>query len=127
MSIGDELIERARGLAPIFAERAQRTEEKRSLPDESVQELIDSGMLATLTPRIYGGHVPSSPSGRNAKFSLTSLICSTRDKRRRWVKRGRYPEAIASLAKRLGVRALYMPNGSFLRELFVKRGSRQYR
>jgi len=56
MSIGDELIERARGLAPIFAERAQRTEEKRSLPDESVQELIDSGMLATLTPRIYGGH-----------------------------------------------------------------------
>jgi 3-hydroxy-9,10-secoandrosta-1,3,5(10)-triene-9,17-dione monooxygenase len=56
MEIAEELIGRARELAPIFAERAQEAEDRRSLPDANVKDLIDSGILSTLTPRIYGGH-----------------------------------------------------------------------
>lgn len=54
--VAAELIGRARELAPIFAERAQRTEDKRAPLDETVRDLIDSGVLATLTPKVYGGH-----------------------------------------------------------------------
>ncbi len=51
-----ELIGRARELAPLFATRALQEEAKRSPLDETVQDLIGSGILATLTPRRYGGH-----------------------------------------------------------------------
>jgi 3-hydroxy-9,10-secoandrosta-1,3,5(10)-triene-9,17-dione monooxygenase len=56
MSIGAELVERARRLAPVFADRAQQTEDNRALLDENVRELIDCGVLATMTPRVYGGY-----------------------------------------------------------------------
>ena len=46
MDIGADLVRRAESLAPRFAERAQRAEDKRSLPDETVRDLIDSGVLA---------------------------------------------------------------------------------
>lgn len=51
-----ELIGRAQELAPGFAARAQRTEERRAPLDESLREMIDAGLLATLTPKVYGGH-----------------------------------------------------------------------
>lgn len=51
-----ELLGRAQELAPAFAARAQRTEEHRAPLDESLAEMIDAGLLATLTPRVYGGH-----------------------------------------------------------------------
>ena len=51
-----ELLGRARDLCAGFAARAQRTEENRAPLDESVREMIDAGLLATLTPKIYGGH-----------------------------------------------------------------------
>ena len=51
-----ELIGRARDLAPIFATRALQEEAKRSPLDETVRDMIESGILATLTPRRYGGH-----------------------------------------------------------------------
>lgn len=51
-----ELIGRARELAPGFAARAQRTEDNRALLDEGLCEMIDAGLLATLTPKVYGGH-----------------------------------------------------------------------
>jgi 3-hydroxy-9,10-secoandrosta-1,3,5(10)-triene-9,17-dione monooxygenase len=56
MTVRDELLERARRLAPTLAERAQQTEDNRALLDENVGDLIDSGILATMTPRVYGGH-----------------------------------------------------------------------
>ncbi|MCA2276874.1 acyl-CoA dehydrogenase family protein [Mycobacterium intracellulare] len=54
--VAADLIGRARELAPIFAERAQRTEDQRAPLDETVRDLIDSGVLATLTPKAYGGY-----------------------------------------------------------------------
>ncbi len=50
------LLGRARELAPGYAARAQRTEEHRAPLAESLRELIDAGLLATLTPKVYGGH-----------------------------------------------------------------------
>ena len=51
-----ELLGRARELAPSFAARVQRTEDNRAPLDESIREMIDAGLLATLTPTVYGGH-----------------------------------------------------------------------
>jgi len=50
-----ELMGRARELAPVFAERAQKSEERRAPLDETIRDLIDSGVLATLTPRCTAG------------------------------------------------------------------------
>jgi 3-hydroxy-9,10-secoandrosta-1,3,5(10)-triene-9,17-dione monooxygenase len=51
-----ELIGRARELAPVFAARANAEEALRSLSGETVRDLVDSGILATLAPKAYGGH-----------------------------------------------------------------------
>ncbi|MFC9556224.1 acyl-CoA dehydrogenase family protein [Rhodococcus sp. NPDC056960] len=50
-----ELMDRVHALVPAFAERAQKTEENRAPLDETITDLIDSGILATLTPKEYGG------------------------------------------------------------------------
>lgn len=52
----EALIARAQGLAEGFAAHAAAEEQKRSPLDETIADMIDSGILATLTPRIYGGH-----------------------------------------------------------------------
>ncbi len=52
----EELIDRARALAPVMAERAPLTEVKRAPLDESIRDLIDAGLFSILTPRVYGGH-----------------------------------------------------------------------
>ena len=51
-----ELMNRVRDLTPAIAERAQKTEENRAPLDETITDLIESGVLATLTPKRYGGH-----------------------------------------------------------------------
>lgn len=51
-----ELVGRATDLAPVLAERAQKTEENRAPLDESIQDLIEADILPTLTPKVYGGH-----------------------------------------------------------------------
>jgi alkylation response protein AidB-like acyl-CoA dehydrogenase len=50
-----ECLERAHLLAPRFAERAERTEAERRLTDETVADLVESGLVRTLLPRRYGG------------------------------------------------------------------------
>src|SRR5215470_15880628 len=50
-----EYVERARLLLPRLAERAQRTEAQRRLTDETVEDLVESGLVRTLMPRSYGG------------------------------------------------------------------------
>lgn len=53
--VRDDLISRAQALAAIWAERAQKTEENRAPLDEAIAELVDSGLLSILTPKVYGG------------------------------------------------------------------------
>jgi alkylation response protein AidB-like acyl-CoA dehydrogenase len=51
-----ELIERARALGPEFAERANKTEELRRLPEENIQAFKDAGLLRAFVPQKYGGY-----------------------------------------------------------------------
>lgn len=52
---GTPLAERAKALAPAIAERASWVEENRRLHDDTMQELIDSGLTRALQSQQYGG------------------------------------------------------------------------
>jgi len=52
----EELIDRARSLAPGIAARARKTEAARTPHDETIQELIDAELMQTLVPKRWGGH-----------------------------------------------------------------------
>jgi GTP cyclohydrolase II len=52
----DDLIERAEALVPVLRARARETEELRRLPDATMSDLADSGLLAVVSPRSEGGH-----------------------------------------------------------------------
>jgi 3-hydroxy-9,10-secoandrosta-1,3,5(10)-triene-9,17-dione monooxygenase len=51
-----ELIARAEALMPVLAERAAKTEELRRIPDETVGDLVDAGLIRVANPDRYGGH-----------------------------------------------------------------------
>ena len=51
-----ELIGRATELAPVFASRALAEEALRAPSDETISDMIDSGVLQVVTPKVYGGH-----------------------------------------------------------------------
>ncbi|NWH07457.1 MAG: acyl-CoA dehydrogenase family protein [Alphaproteobacteria bacterium] len=51
-----ELLERARKLAPVLRERAQRTEDARQMLPETVADFVDAGFYRILQPRKYGGY-----------------------------------------------------------------------
>lgn len=51
----DTLLRRATDLLPVLKARAARTEECRQLPPETVQDLIDSGLIRIGNPPRYGG------------------------------------------------------------------------
>lgn len=48
-------IERAKELSPGIRARAARTEEDRRIPDETIGELLDSGLFNIVTPKMFGG------------------------------------------------------------------------
>lgn len=52
----EELVDRARQLAPEIARRAAHVEAARQLHDDTVAELIDAELLSILVPRRWGGH-----------------------------------------------------------------------
>ena len=52
----DELVARARELAPIFFERAAETEKLRRMPDANVAALKKAGLFKVLQARRYGGY-----------------------------------------------------------------------
>jgi 3-hydroxy-9,10-secoandrosta-1,3,5(10)-triene-9,17-dione monooxygenase len=52
----EEVLVRARALAPGFAKRAEAAETARRLPAESAKELIESGIARILVPPRFGGY-----------------------------------------------------------------------
>jgi 3-hydroxy-9,10-secoandrosta-1,3,5(10)-triene-9,17-dione monooxygenase len=52
----DELIGRAKKLAPKLRERAVKAERDREIPQQSVDEYIDSGLIHVLQPKRWGGY-----------------------------------------------------------------------
>ena len=55
-----DVLGRVRELAPLLRERAAAAEKERRLPDQSVKELKDIGVMRLLQPKRYGG-VESDP------------------------------------------------------------------
>jgi len=51
----EDLIARARALVPKLAERAERCERERRIPEESIRELKQAGLFHVLSPKAYGG------------------------------------------------------------------------
>lgn len=51
-----EMVERARALAPRFAERAVAAEEARRLPEASAKDMLGAGFARILLPREIGGY-----------------------------------------------------------------------
>jgi 3-hydroxy-9,10-secoandrosta-1,3,5(10)-triene-9,17-dione monooxygenase len=51
-----ELVRRAEALAPKLKERARDTEQRRTLPVETMRDLFDTGLLRILQPRRHGGY-----------------------------------------------------------------------
>ena len=51
-----DIIERARAMAPKFAERAEAAEEARRIPAESVEAMLGSGLARILLPSRIGGY-----------------------------------------------------------------------
>jgi alkylation response protein AidB-like acyl-CoA dehydrogenase len=56
MEIHQNLLERARCLAPVFKERAIEAEKERHVPLQTVQDLIESGILKIIVPQQFGGY-----------------------------------------------------------------------
>src|SRR5262245_898483 len=52
----DDLLRRAVDLIPVIAERALAAEQRRQIPEETVKDLISSGLLRIANPTRYGGY-----------------------------------------------------------------------
>ena len=52
----EELVQRAAALLPKLKERAERAEQLRRLPDETIADLTDAGLFRIVTPERFGGH-----------------------------------------------------------------------
>jgi alkylation response protein AidB-like acyl-CoA dehydrogenase len=55
-ALQQSLVERAKRLAPGIAARAEQAERDRRIPDETIAEVAEAGLFATMVPRRYGGH-----------------------------------------------------------------------
>ena len=51
----DELLERARALRPLLAERAERASELRRVPEETIAAFHEAGFFRMLQPKRFGG------------------------------------------------------------------------
>lgn len=66
----DDAIARARELAPHLRERVPEAEAGRRLPDETVRDLLESGLLLLLVPRSMGG----SELNYDAVLDVTAVL-----------------------------------------------------
>lgn len=72
MTTKEELIGRARELAPVFASRALDEEAQRTISADTVRDLQDAEILKVLTPKIYGG----LELGLDAMAHITRIIAA---------------------------------------------------
>lgn len=67
---GDDAVARARALGPALAARAEQANALRRIPDETMTDLHESGLLSILTPERFGG----SALGPEALFAAAVEI-----------------------------------------------------
>jgi 3-hydroxy-9,10-secoandrosta-1,3,5(10)-triene-9,17-dione monooxygenase len=73
----DELIGRARALAPKLRERAVKAERDRNLPRESIEEYLDSGLIHTLQPKRWGGYEHDHEVAFDISIELGRSTCAS--------------------------------------------------
>src|SRR6266576_1066920 len=73
----DELIARARALAPKLRERALKAERDRNVPRESVEEYIDSGLIHALQPKRWGGYEHDHEVAFDIAIELGKSTCGS--------------------------------------------------
>ena len=52
----EALVQRARDLVPVLAERAKKAEDLRMVPKETVADMQKAGLFDVLKPKKYGGY-----------------------------------------------------------------------
>ena len=73
----DELVARARKLAPKLRERALKAEHDRHIPRESVDEYLDAGLIHTLQPKRWGGYEHDHEVAFNIAIELGKSTCGS--------------------------------------------------
>ncbi|MGB6535351.1 MAG: acyl-CoA dehydrogenase family protein [Xanthobacteraceae bacterium] len=73
----DELVARARALAPKLRERAVRAERERNVPRESVEEFIAAGLIHTLQPKRWGGYEHDHEVAFDIAIALGQSTCGS--------------------------------------------------
>jgi 3-hydroxy-9,10-secoandrosta-1,3,5(10)-triene-9,17-dione monooxygenase len=73
----ETLLTRARALAPKLRERAVRAERERNIPQESVDEFIDAGLIHTLQPKRWGGYEHDHEVAFNIAVELGQSTCGS--------------------------------------------------
>ena len=72
-----EAVQRARALAPMLRERAQRAEDERRVPPESIEAIVDAGLARILQPRRFGGYEISHDAAFDVAVEIASACGST--------------------------------------------------
>jgi 3-hydroxy-9,10-secoandrosta-1,3,5(10)-triene-9,17-dione monooxygenase len=72
-----DLIARARALAPKLRERAVRAERDRTVPQESVDEYLDSGLIHVLQPKRFGGYEHDHEVAFDIAIELGKSTCGS--------------------------------------------------
>jgi 3-hydroxy-9,10-secoandrosta-1,3,5(10)-triene-9,17-dione monooxygenase len=52
----EDVLDKARALAPVLRERALAAEQARRIPDVTIQDMKDAGLFRVLQPALYGGY-----------------------------------------------------------------------
>jgi 3-hydroxy-9,10-secoandrosta-1,3,5(10)-triene-9,17-dione monooxygenase len=73
----EELIKRARALAPRLRERAEKAERDRNIPRVSVEEFVDAGLIHTLQPKRWGGYEHDHEVAFDIAIELGKSTCGS--------------------------------------------------
>jgi 3-hydroxy-9,10-secoandrosta-1,3,5(10)-triene-9,17-dione monooxygenase len=73
----EDLVGRARKLAPKLRERALKAERDRQIPLESVTEYIDAGLIHTLQPKRWGGYEHDHEVAFDIAIELGKSTCGS--------------------------------------------------
>jgi 3-hydroxy-9,10-secoandrosta-1,3,5(10)-triene-9,17-dione monooxygenase len=73
----EDLVARARALAPRLRERAMRAERDRNIPQESVDEFIAAGLIHTLQPKRWGGYEHDHEVAFDIAVALSQSTCGS--------------------------------------------------
>jgi len=77
LTLHDELVGRARELAPKIARKARAIEERRTPDPEILQDLIDAELMQLFVPRRWGGHEASLHTHREVVEAISAACMST--------------------------------------------------